>query len=162
MKILSSLNINLFPEVDANWYIQNTSEKHSSMEFHTYKSMAIFCMSHRFQHHELNSCGDRREIVIKSKLQQKIEDFINVYVTPLKVYSGDVKLDDSLKLDIQENPPEQEVSHPLIPTVYPLMPHEIYFSSAPISSIFSKVKSTKVNIELIRGALCLSGMCRSY
>ncbi|CAG9804934.1 unnamed protein product [Chironomus riparius] len=110
-KILSSLNVNLFPELDASWYVPNISEKHTAMEFHTYKSMAAFCLSYHFKYHECNRYGTRREIVLKSKLL-KDQSFTDVLITPLKVLTVDPKVETTenyqMKLKYEENPPDQE------------------------------------------------------
>lgn len=82
------------------------------MEFHTYKSMAAFCLSYHYKSHECNRYGTRREIILKSKLL-KDEAFTDVLITPLKVLSVDAEIVTTesyqMNLKYEENPPEQEV-----------------------------------------------------
>lgn len=82
------------------------------MEFHTYKSMAAFCLSYHFKYHESNRYGTRREIVLKSKLL-KNEEFTDVLITPLRLLTVDPKIEKienyQMKLNYTENPPNQEV-----------------------------------------------------
>lgn len=83
------------------------------MEYHTYKSMASFCLSHHFQSHVLNRYGSRRQILIKSKLYEK-HDFVDILVTPMKVLTVDASLEEGDEgedqLMVPQNPLEQEVS----------------------------------------------------
>ena len=103
------MNINIFPEFDAGWYISDISEKHTSLEYHSYKSMAAFCISHHFQNHTINRHSTRREIFIKSKSSLK-KEFADVLITPLKVLTVDITNDEnSSKVQFVPNPPEQKV-----------------------------------------------------
>lgn len=85
------------------------------MEFHTYKSMATYCLSHHFAHDSINRCVDYRSVIIKSRQIDK-QTFRNILITPLLVRSiivlrtecneDDVKLNSIFEI----SPNEQEVS----------------------------------------------------
>lgn len=107
--------MNLFPEIDSSWYIDNSSEKHNSMEFHAYKSMATYCLSHHFMHEKWNHQLDRRSAIIKSRQIDK-KNFRDILITPMRVLSIDLLqdkcidgLDESLIYKIE--PEEQEVTN---------------------------------------------------
>ncbi|XP_070509138.1 uncharacterized protein [Chironomus tepperi] len=110
-KILTTLNVNLFPELDASWYVPNISEKLTAMEFHTYKAMASFCLSNHYKYHECNRYGTRREIVLKYKAL-KDETFTDILITPLKVLTVEPRIETTenhqMKLEYEEYPPDQE------------------------------------------------------
>lgn len=112
-KLLTSLNLNLFPEIDADCYVKDNCEKHKAMEFHTYKSMAVFCLSHNFKSSAWNRFADRRVAIFESRMITK-SDFKRTMVTPLKTASVNVREEctplDIVKLDYEFVPPDQEVS----------------------------------------------------
>lgn len=111
-RLLTSMNLNLFPEIDAGCYIDNISEKHKPMELHTYKSMAVYCLSHHFKWSKWNRWAHRRVAVFESRMIVK-KTFKTLMVTPLKSLSVNVREKctelDTVELDFDMNPPEQEV-----------------------------------------------------
>lgn len=111
-KLLSSLNLNLFPEIDASCYVQDVSEKHRPMELHTYKSMAFYCLSHSFKSSVWNRFADRRVALFESKMIAKT-DFDLIMVTPLKTANVNVRERctpmDVVELDYEMIPPNQDV-----------------------------------------------------
>lgn len=111
-KILSSQNLNLFPEVDASFYIENNCEKHKPMEFHTYKSMAVYCLSHNFKWSVWNRWAHRRVAIFESRMILK-KNFKTIMTTPLMTASVNVHEKytslDVVELDYEMNPMEQEV-----------------------------------------------------
>lgn len=111
-KTLAGLNLNIFPEVDASCYVENICEKHKAMEFHTYKSMAVYCLSHNFKSTAWNRWADRRVAVFDSRMIAKTA-FRRLMVTPLQTTSVCVR-EACTELDIVElayemDPPDQEV-----------------------------------------------------
>lgn len=82
-KLMTSLNLNIFPEVDACHYVKNHCEKHKPMEFHTYKSMALFSLSHYFKSSIWNSKSHRRVTIFESRTLHK-NTFKSLMVTPLR------------------------------------------------------------------------------
>lgn len=107
-RILSSINLNLFPEVDASCYVANISEKHKPMEFHTYKSMAVYCLSHHYKWSEWNRQAHRRVAVFQERMVAE-KSFKLVMVTPLRTACVDVHEDMNSKLSFAMNPPDQKV-----------------------------------------------------
>lgn len=87
-KFLASMNLNVFPEVDACCYVKNC-EKHKAMEFHTYKAMANYCLSHHFRSTDWNSRAQRRVAIVESRLTHK-NTFRCLMITPMRVASVDV------------------------------------------------------------------------
>lgn len=112
-KILRELNLNMFPEVDASWYVEGNCEKHKAMEIHTYKSMAVYCLSHHFKPSEWNRFAHRRVAILESRMIDK-KIFKRLMVTPLRTASVNIREActalDVVKLDYQMDPPEQDVS----------------------------------------------------
>lgn len=111
-KTLAGLNLNIFPEVDASCYIKNICEKHKAMEFHTYKSMAVYCLSHNFKSTVWNRWADRRVAVFDSRMIAKTASR-RLMVTPLQTASVCVR-EVCTELDIVElayeiDPADQEV-----------------------------------------------------
>lgn len=111
-KTLAGLNLNIFPEVDASCYVENICEKHKAMEFHTYKSMAVYCLSHNFKSTVWNHWADRRVAVFDSRMIAKTTSR-RLMVTPLQTASVCVR-EVCTELDIVElayemDPPDQEV-----------------------------------------------------
>jgi hypothetical protein len=105
------MNVNLFPDVDASFYIENLVEKHHAVEFHTYKCMAQFSQSHYFQSEE--SCGhlDYRKITLKVKNAEP-DEFKTLLVTPLGTTSVSILQDETnpnAKFSIESSPLEQDV-----------------------------------------------------
>lgn len=112
-KLLSSLNLNVFPENDASCYVKDISEKHKPMELHTYKSMAVYCLSHHFKSTVWNRFADRRVAVFESRVISK-SDFKLMMATPLKTASVTVREKctplDVVELDYEMIPPDQQVA----------------------------------------------------
>lgn len=112
-KLLSSLNLNVFPEIDASCYVKDNFEKHKPMELHTYKSMAVYCLSHHFKSNVWNRSADRRVAVFESRMIDK-SDFKLMMVTPLKTASVVVRERctplDVVELDYDIVPPDQQVA----------------------------------------------------
>jgi hypothetical protein len=110
--LMTSMNINIFPEVDASWYVSGHSEKHTAMEFHTYKSMAAYCISHHFKSEEFNCLASSRIALLQLKHVAE-KEYRTVMVTPLKVASVKVVKQSSelevLGLDYEKIPADQEV-----------------------------------------------------
>jgi hypothetical protein len=111
---LISLNINVFPEVDACHYIENTQMKHIPMEFHTYKSLATFCLSYHFKWNRLNGVVDRRKAIINFRPVSKNE-FGRLLITPLRVLTISEEErgaagNSSEQLTYKIDPAEQDVS----------------------------------------------------
>lgn len=83
------------------------------MEFHTYKSMATYCLSHHFMYEKLNHKIDRRSMIIKSRQIDK-KNFKNILITPMRVLSIELlqkKYIDGIEEDMiyRIEPDEQEV-----------------------------------------------------
>ncbi|XP_065074475.1 uncharacterized protein LOC135698427 [Ochlerotatus camptorhynchus] len=87
-KYLTKINLIIFPEPDAPFYITNmTTPKHESMEIHNLKCMAAFCLTHNFSHCFWNKYAPFREALFLTR--QMIEDFpeqpfATVMMSPLK------------------------------------------------------------------------------
>ncbi|XP_058817278.1 uncharacterized protein LOC131680581 [Topomyia yanbarensis] len=87
-KSLTQMNITIFPEQDAPFYVHNmTTPKHESMEMHNLKCMAAFCLTHNFTNCFWNKYAPHREALIQSR--QLIEgrqepEFVTVSMNPLK------------------------------------------------------------------------------
>lgn len=111
-KLLASLNLNVLPEVDACCYVEENCEKHKAMEFHTYKAMANYCLSHHFRSIEWNSRAQRRVAIFESRLTHK-NTFRCLMVTPMRVASVDVLENRNEAGEVVQtyefNPSEQEV-----------------------------------------------------
>lgn len=107
------MNVNLFPEIDSDWYVENNAEKHRAMEFHAYQSMATYCLSHHFMHSTCNNLTDYRSAIIKSRQIDK-KTFRDILMTPLRVIS--IKLPhvecctDHHELTFEMDPSNQEVN----------------------------------------------------
>lgn len=116
LKILMiSLNINIFPEADASWYVPGISEKHLPMEVHTYKSMATYCFFFHFKSHDSNRVMPARTALLQSRVTKEVEkDFKVLKVTPLDVATVVVIQDetntDTTKVDCVLEPEDQDVS----------------------------------------------------
>lgn len=86
------------------------------MEFHTYKSMATYCLSHHFMHSSCNHRVDYQKSIIKSRqIDKKI--FRNILMTPLNVLSINLlqaeclrTAENELKPIYELSPSEQEVN----------------------------------------------------
>nr|XP_019529882.2 uncharacterized protein LOC109401743 [Aedes albopictus] len=89
VKYLTNINLNVFPDVDAPFYVTGmTTPKHESMEIHSLKCMAAFCLTHNFTNCFWNKYAPFREALFQSR--QVIEgcpeqQFEIVMVNPLKV-----------------------------------------------------------------------------
>lgn len=113
-KVMASLNINIFPEIDASWYVDKISEKHKAMEFHTYKSMAVYCLSHHFRSNAYNRWAHHRVALFESRMIEK-PVFTQVMATPMRTASVFVREKctplDIVELDYDLIPASQEVSY---------------------------------------------------
>jgi Cancer susceptibility candidate 1 C-terminal len=111
-KVMAALNINIFPEIDASWYVEKISEKHMAMEFHTYKSMALYCLSHNFKSNVWNRWAHRRVALFESRMVDK-NVFTRVMTTPLRTASVNVREKctdlDVVELEYDLMPADQEV-----------------------------------------------------
>lgn len=111
-KVMTSLNINIFPEVDASWYVDKVCEKHKAMEFHTYKSMAVYSLSHHFKSNVWNRWAHHRVALFDSRMVDK-NVFTRVMSTPLRTASVNVREKctslDVVELDYDLIPADQEV-----------------------------------------------------
>ena len=113
LKILMiSMNLNIFPEPDAYWYVQDNCEKHFPMEFHTYKSMSTFCLSHQYKSNDLNKFATLRIALFESETIKKKEP-VTLMVTPLKTASVIVSKKVDGELEYKTEPVDQEVSENL-------------------------------------------------
>lgn len=112
-QLLSSLNLNIFPEVDAGCYVENVSKKHNAMELHTYKSMAVYCLSHSFTWNVWNRWARRRVAIFESRMIDKTTSK-QIMVTPMKAATVKIRERctplDVVELDYELSPPEQDVS----------------------------------------------------
>lgn len=111
-RILRSLNVDIFPEADAGCYVDN-SEKHKPMEFHTYKSMSAFCLSHRFKWNVWNRLAHRRVAIFETQMIGR-KTSKTLMVTPLKAASVLVRENCTdlsvVELSYDLDPVEQQVS----------------------------------------------------
>uniref|UniRef100_A0A336L6P6 CSON004103 protein n=1 Tax=Culicoides sonorensis TaxID=179676 RepID=A0A336L6P6_CULSO len=133
---LSSLNVNVFPEPDASYFIPNIEEKLSSMENHTYKCMSIFCLSHMFKSNHWNKYTDYRKILFYSRnlMKSQNEKFREVLVQPHKsefVHTSQkcTKNLCDVELEFHPNPPQQEFN----PDLYSLLMGEIFDSRSVLN-----------------------------
>lgn len=112
-QLLSSLNLDIFPEVDAGCYVENVSKKHSAMELHAYKSMAVYCLSHSFTWSVWNRWAHRRVAIFESRMIDKATSK-QIMVTPTKAATVKIRERctplDVVELDYELSPPEQDVS----------------------------------------------------
>ncbi|KAG5679973.1 hypothetical protein PVAND_009508 [Polypedilum vanderplanki] len=129
-KLLISLNINIFPEVDASHYIDdNIIEKHHAMEFHTYKSIATFGLSYHFKYDKLNSIVNRRQTIINYKANYKpMNQIQKILITPLRVLSIINRLEE--RDDFGESSEQ-------LP--FEIFPHEQEFYPDPLTYLKSEV-----------------------
>ena len=104
--------MNIFPENDASCYVSNITEKIDTMEYHTYKSMAQYCLSHSFSWSIWNRWASRRVTVFQSKSAEQ-KNFNNVMVSPVKAAFVQVKekcTDLSVvELEYEVDPKDQKV-----------------------------------------------------
>lgn len=107
--LMISMNLTIFPEPDADFYIQDNCEKHLPMEFHTYKSMAAFCLSHQYKSNDLNKFATLRIALFESEMIEKKEP-VTLMVTPLKTASVIVSKKTDGELEYKIEPADQEVS----------------------------------------------------
>lgn len=115
---LKAINVNVFPEADACYYIPNISEKFAALENHCNKSIAMFCLTHAFKSCHWNQYSDYRTIILTSKCLIEKSSTKNKYkevlVTPLKsefVHVGQKCSEDvcNIELTFTQNPPHQDV-----------------------------------------------------
>lgn len=116
---LRSVNVNVFPELDACYYISNVSEKFGALEEHCYKSLAMFCLTHAFKSCHWNQYSDYRTILLNSKCLSvesgKDSEYREALVMPLKaefVHVSQKCFEDLSVVDLRftPNPPHQDVS----------------------------------------------------
>lgn len=111
-RVMKSFNLNVFPEIDAQWYVEDICEKHKAMEFHTYKSMAVYCLSHHFKSNVWNRWAHRRIALFDKRMIEK-SVFTRVMTTPLRTASVSVKERctelEVVELDYEYIPEDQEV-----------------------------------------------------
>ncbi|XP_062565797.1 uncharacterized protein LOC134228052 [Armigeres subalbatus] len=88
VKYLIGINVNIFPDVDAPFYVSGmTTPKHESMENHSLKCMSAFCLTHNFSNCFWNQYAPFREVLFQSR--QVIEgcpeqQLVTVLASPLK------------------------------------------------------------------------------
>ncbi|KAL9698395.1 hypothetical protein quinque_001836 [Culex quinquefasciatus] len=124
-KYLTRINLNLFPEPDAPFYVSGmATPKHDSLELHTLKCLAGFCLTHNFSRSFWNNFAPHREVVFRAR--QLIEgrqepDFVTVMANPLKAATVTVEEScsplDQVLLAYQPVPENQ----PYNPDVYHLL-----------------------------------------
>ncbi|XP_052565914.1 uncharacterized protein LOC120419361, partial [Culex pipiens pallens] len=124
-KYLTRVNLNLFPEPDAPFYVSGmATPKHESLELHTLKCLAGFCLTHNFSRSFWNNFAPHREVVFRAR--QLIEgrqepDFVTVMANPLKAATVTVEEScsplDQVLLAYQPVPENQ----PYNPDVYHLL-----------------------------------------
>lgn len=118
-QLLCNMGLNIFPDRDAACYVENTSEKHLAMEYHTYYCMACFCRTFRFKHSPWNRLSHRRYAVIN--IQDALESRtierapFDVLILPNECFRVKVKEECSMNLDnvnltYLPDPPGQEVT----------------------------------------------------
>ena len=96
MQTFQNVNLNIFPEEDASNYVQNHSEKHRTMEIHTYKCMGAFAFTHQFRWLFWNKYVDRRTALFQFKHLipgrdlEKCE-YVDVMVTPSKAATVEIE-----------------------------------------------------------------------
>lgn len=112
-QILTSQNLNLFPEADASCYIQNISEKHKPMELHAYKSMAVYCLSHRFKSSAWNRRAHRRIAIFESRMNDKEVSKL-LMATPMRTASVNVSESEIAKVNFTMDPLDQEVNNKIL------------------------------------------------
>ncbi|XP_063708887.1 trichohyalin-like [Culicoides brevitarsis] len=111
---LKSINVNVFPEPDACYYLPNVHEKLGPLEEHCYKSMSMFCLTHAFKSTCWNRYSDFRTILLESKAVDKEGNFREVLVTPLKsefVHISQKCSENVCDVDLlfTSNPPHQDL-----------------------------------------------------
>lgn len=115
--VLDSLNLSIFPEDDAKWYIKDLQEKHIELERHTSWSMAFFSTNYKFKLSPWNYKCHRRVIILEARKcdPAKAEPtdipentFKIIKVTPLRTTSVEV-IDDNDGVPIfQTSPSDQD------------------------------------------------------
>lgn len=129
--LLSSLNLNIFPEVDAGWYVENVCKKHTTMELHTYKSMAVYCLSHHFSWSVWNRWAHRRVAIFEARMSGQNASR-QIMTTPLKTASVNIRERctplEEVELDYELDPPEQDVSCCPRSNQSHIRKHSIFFS----------------------------------
>lgn len=109
--------MDIFPKPDSVCYIQNHTEKHTSMEMHTYSCMGLFALTHHFRRSAWNKLSHRRILIFLSREVTEgitLKEFIEVMITPQK--AAFVETDelctaslDDVQLEYNLVPIEQEV-----------------------------------------------------
>lgn len=125
---LCGRNMNVFPDVDAMWYLSEhdadtetpVSYKHEPMANHSYACMGYFCQTHHFQRSVWNRLCARREVLmsvrqVAENRRGKVEGSAVVLVQPgsasfVRVEELCTPIAEEVKLAYHPEPPEQEVS----------------------------------------------------
>uniref|UniRef100_A0A1A9WBK4 CASC1 C-terminal domain-containing protein n=1 Tax=Glossina brevipalpis TaxID=37001 RepID=A0A1A9WBK4_9MUSC len=84
-KILKEKNLNIFPDSDASFYIENGyySEKHLATETHTYCCMALHSCFIKFSSSIWNRLAKRRDIILKFlQYEENPSAVVQVHITP--------------------------------------------------------------------------------
>uniref|UniRef100_A0A1A9VH26 CASC1 C-terminal domain-containing protein n=1 Tax=Glossina austeni TaxID=7395 RepID=A0A1A9VH26_GLOAU len=84
-KIFKEKNINIFPENDASFYIEEGcySEKHLAMEMHTYCCMALHSCLMKFSSSAWNRLAKRRDIILQFvQCEENPSATVQVRITP--------------------------------------------------------------------------------
>lgn len=123
---MKSININVFPEPDACYFIPNVSEKLYALEDHCYKCLAMFCMTHEFKSCHWNCYTDYRTILLNSKClnaeTSRGNEYREVLVTPSQsefVHVSQKCSEDvcNVNLRFTPNPPHQDVGFEFLLTL---------------------------------------------
>lgn len=114
--------MDIFPERDSVCYIENHTEKHISMEMHSYSCMGLFALTHHFRRSAWNRLSHRRIAIFLSREVTEgitLKDFAEVMVTPQK--TAFVETDelctaslDDVQLEYNLVPIDQEVQIDLL------------------------------------------------
>ncbi|XP_017030334.1 uncharacterized protein [Drosophila kikkawai] len=84
-KLFQDNNLNVFPELDAFFYIDQGyfSEKHLAAEVHIYDAMAVHCKQLKFKHNDWNRLATDRDIVLCLRSNNALDNVdVTVRVTP--------------------------------------------------------------------------------
>lgn len=116
--------MNIFPNNDAYWYIDdeadpddmNFSYKHEPMVNHSYQAMAQFCQTHQFKHSPWNRLAGRRQAIMLSRQiveGRQPEALAETQITPGDAYF--VRTEEKctpltvVELEVRKEPMVQEV-----------------------------------------------------
>ncbi|KAH8286571.1 hypothetical protein KR054_011880 [Drosophila jambulina] len=81
-KLLQNNNLNVFPRLDANFYVDQGyfSPKHLAAELHTYDAMTVHCKLLKFKHSDWNRLATDRDIVLCLRSSRDVIDNVDVTV----------------------------------------------------------------------------------